>query len=44
VRRSAFRFYVHRPDAIDAVAREHGLRAAGAHTGRIWQVAAFARD
>jgi magnesium-protoporphyrin O-methyltransferase len=44
LRRSAFRFYVHRPEAIDAVARDHGLRAAGAHTGRIWQVAAFARD
>jgi SAM-dependent methyltransferase len=44
VRRSAFRFYVHRPDAIGAVACEQGLRPAGAHTGRIWQVAAFARD
>jgi SAM-dependent methyltransferase len=44
LRRSAFRFYVHRPDAIVGVAQEHGLRPLGAHTGRIWQVAAFARD
>jgi SAM-dependent methyltransferase len=44
VRRSAFRFYVHRPDAISAVVREHGLRSVDEHTGRIWQVAAFARD
>lgn len=44
LRRSAFRFYVHRPEAIAAVAREHGLRSVDAHTGRLWQVAAFARD
>jgi magnesium-protoporphyrin O-methyltransferase len=44
LRRSAFRFYVHRPDAIVRVAGEHGLRSVDAHTGRIWQVAAFARD
>jgi Methyltransferase domain len=44
LRRSAFRFYVHRPDAIARVAGEHGLHAADTHTGRIWQVAAFARD
>lgn len=44
LRRSAYRSYIHRPDAIVAVASEHGLRAAEAHTGRIWQVAAFARD
>jgi magnesium-protoporphyrin O-methyltransferase len=44
LRRSAFRFYVHRPEAIGAVAGEHGLQAVGAHSGRLWQVAAFARN
>jgi SAM-dependent methyltransferase len=44
IRRSDFRFYVHRPEAIVDVARAHGLRTAGAHTGRFWQVAAFARE
>ena len=44
LRRSAFRFYVHPPDAIVRVAREHGLRSVDGHTGRIWHVAAFARD
>ena len=41
--RKEFRFFIHPPDAIAAVAREHGLRQAAAHTGRIWHVAAFER-
>lgn len=44
VRRSDFRFYVHRPEEIVRVARTHGLLLADTHTGRFWQVAAFARE
>jgi hypothetical protein len=43
VRRSAFRFYVHAPEAIVRVAQEQGLTAFASEPGRFWQVAAFER-
>ncbi len=44
LRRVDFRFYVHAPDAIFAVAREHGLRAAASQRGIFWQFAALERE
>ncbi len=41
--RKEFRFFVHAPAAIVAVAREHGLRLSREERGRIWHVAAFDR-
>lgn len=43
VRRSDFRFFVHRPDEIVATAGRHGLRLVDEHRGRLWQTAALER-
>jgi methyltransferase family protein len=45
VSRRAFRSYVHPTDAVDAVARQHGLTPRVARrAGPVWQVAVYARD
>ena len=43
--RRAFRAHLHRPSAVDAVARRHGLAPKLSTTvGPVWQVALYARD
>jgi len=43
--RRAFRAHLHRPSAVDAVAREHGLTPRLCRrTGPFWQVALYARE
>jgi magnesium-protoporphyrin O-methyltransferase len=43
--RRAFRAHLHRPSAVDAVAREHGLtRRLSRRAGPVWQVALYARE
>lgn len=44
LRRSDFRFFVHRPGDIVATASASGLRLVDEHSGRIWQVAALERS
>ncbi|HEX5524781.1 MAG TPA: methyltransferase domain-containing protein [Pedococcus sp.] len=39
-----FRAFVHPPEAMRAVLREHGLRPAYAHHGVVWQVLGLVRD
>ena len=43
VRRSAFRTFVHRPAAIDAVLRAHGLERRSFHRTLAWEVAVYGR-
>jgi Methyltransferase domain len=45
VSRRAFRAYLHRPSAIDAAARRHGLALKlSRRAGPVWQVALYVRD
>ncbi len=43
--RRAFRAHLHRPGAVDAVARRHGLAPkVSRRAGPVWQVAVYARE
>jgi magnesium-protoporphyrin O-methyltransferase len=44
LRRSDFRFFVHKPGDIVATASAHGLRVVDEHSGRLWQIAALERS
>jgi SAM-dependent methyltransferase len=44
LRRSDFRFFVHRPPQIVATAQDHGLHLVHQHRGRLWQIAALERS
>jgi Methyltransferase domain len=45
VSRRAYRAYLHRPSAVDAVAREHGLTPRLSRpAGPFWQIALYARE
>jgi hypothetical protein len=43
LRRSAFRVYLHAPEAIVAVAGSHGLEIATRERGRLWELVSFER-
>jgi 2-polyprenyl-3-methyl-5-hydroxy-6-metoxy-1,4-benzoquinol methylase len=43
LRRSDFRFYVHRPEEIVATAGRQGLGVVDEHRGRLWQTATLER-
>lgn len=44
LRRSEFRFFVHKPADIVATASSSGLRLIDEHSGRLWQIAALERS
>jgi magnesium-protoporphyrin O-methyltransferase len=44
LRRSEYRFFVHKPADIVATASSSGLRLIDQHSGRLWQVAALERS